>query len=97
MDAPGELYVQALFHRLEEIHDEMMGHVEPSQRQHILVISPLALYQADIQTLLLEEALLDRAENRGFARQADVTHADLHRFAGGGLRFFIASAQDQSA
>ena len=76
MDSGGELHVQALLNRLEEIHHEVMRDVEAAEREHILVFRPLAFHQFDIESLLLEETILDRAENRRLACDADVSDTD---------------------
>ena len=77
MDSAGEFHVEPLFDRLEEIHHEMMRDVEPAERQHVLVVGPLAFHQTNIESFFLEKAFLDRAENRRFAGDADVSDTDL--------------------
>jgi hypothetical protein len=40
-----------------------MRDVETAEREHVFVFRPLAFDQFNIQSLLLEEAVLDRAVN----------------------------------
>ena len=79
VDAGGELHVEPLLDRLEEIHHEVMRDVVTAEREHVLVVRPLALHQFDLEPFLLEEALLDRAEDRRLAGDADVADADFVR------------------
>ena len=76
VDSGGELHVEPLLDRLEEIHHEVVRDVEAAEREHVLVLRPLALHQLDLEPLLLEEALLDRGEDRRLAGEADVADAD---------------------
>ena len=77
MDSAGELYVQSLFDRFKEIHDEVMSDIETAESEHILVVGPFTLHQADIEPLLFEKSFLDRAKDRRFASQTDVADPDL--------------------
>src|SRR6266498_856359 len=102
MDAAGEFDVQALFDRLEKIHHQMMGHVESAQRQHVLVVRPLALDQRNVQAFLFEEPFFDGGENRRLTSEADVADAYLHRAGAGiirlaGLGMLPAAAEEQGA
>ncbi len=76
MDSSSKSYVQALFNRLEQIHNQMMGYVETAEREHILVFRPFAFDQFDIESFILEETILDCAENRRFACDPDVSDTD---------------------
>ena len=95
MDAAGEFHVQSLFDRLEKIHDQVMRHVEPAQRQHILVIGPLAFDERDLQAFFLEETFLHRREYRRLAGQADVADTDFRLAAAGNLRASPAAGQEE--
>ena len=77
MDAAGELHVQPLLDGLEEVHHEVMRDVVTAEREHVLVFRPLAFHERDVEPFLLEEALLDRGEDRRLAGEADVADADL--------------------
>ena len=54
MNAAGELHIQSLLDGLEEIHDQVMRDVVSAEREHILVVRPLAFHQLDVEALLLE-------------------------------------------
>src|SRR6185369_17713077 len=96
MDSGRELHIQSLFNRFEEIHDQMMRHVVPAERQDILVILPITFHQRDVQPLFFEKSLLDRSEYRRFAGDADITDTDFIRLIDGGIRGLVTSVQQQS-
>src|SRR5271155_5212549 len=73
MDPSRKFHIQPLFNRLEQIHNQVMRDVETAKRKHVLVFRPLAFDQFNIQSLLLEESVLDRTEDRGFAGNTDVS------------------------
>jgi hypothetical protein len=77
VDAAGHSHVQALLDGLEEVHDQVVGDVEPAQREHVLVFGPLALHELGLEPLLLEEAVLHGRVDRCLAGDADVAHLDL--------------------
>ena len=89
-----ELHVESLLDRLEKIHDKMMRDVEPAQRQHVFVVGPFAFHHFHLEPLFLEEPFLDRAEDRRFAGQANVTDANFIRSnRAGGIP--LATGQNQ--
>ena len=67
VDAAGELHVQPLLDGLEEVHHQVVRHVEPPQRQRVLVRRPLAPHQLNLEPLFFEETLFDGGEDRGLA------------------------------
>ena len=71
-----KLHVQTLLNRLEQIHNQVMRDVETAEREHVLVFRLLVFDQFNIQSLLLEETFFDRAENRCFASDTDVSDTD---------------------
>ena len=79
MDSGEEPYIEALFDRLKEVHDQMVSDVVAAERECVFVIPPTALHQLHIKAFLLEEAFLVRNIDRCFAGQADVAHPDLIR------------------
>ena len=95
MNSGGEPDIESLLDRLQEIHHQVMGDVEPAEREHILVVRPLAFHHLDFETLLLEESFLDRAEDRRLAGQSDIADADLVGCAAGG-GVFPAAGQEQN-
>src|ERR1041385_3789186 len=80
MNPAREFYIHALFERFQKIHHQMVRDIIPSKRQHILVIGPVALHEADLEPFFFEKSLFDRCENRRFAGKTDIAHADLVRF-----------------
>jgi hypothetical protein len=97
MDPGGEIYVQALLNRLEEIHNQVMRYVKTAEREDILVFRPLAFDQFNIESLILEETILDCAEYRRFARDTDVSHPNFSGAAFGDRRstFGLIAAHDE--
>ena len=93
VDPAGELHVEPLLDRLEEIHHEVMRDVVTAQSEHVLVVRPFAFHQFDLEPFLLEEAVLDRGENRRFASQADVADPDFVGVSGGGVFFAPSKKQ----
>ena len=85
MDTAGEFHVQALFDGFEKIHDQVMRDVESAQRQHVLVIRPLAFDQRHLEAFFLEEAFLDGSEDGSLTGKANVSDPDFNRAAGGFL------------
>ena len=76
MNSAGKFDIEALLDRLEKIHYQVVRYVEPAEREHVLVIRPFAFHQLNVEPFLFEKSVLNRAENRRFARDADVADAD---------------------
>jgi len=93
MNATGEFHIEPLLDRLEKIHHEVMGNVESAQRENIFIFAPFALNEFDVQPLLLEKSVFDRAENGGLTSDPDVADADLARV--GDLRRAAAATASQ--
>jgi len=95
VDSGQEPYIQTLFNRFEEQHDEVMSNVEAAQRQCVLVGCPVALHQFDLESLLLEETFFDRRVNRRLASDADITNADLVGSSWARTGTFVAAAENE--
>jgi hypothetical protein len=76
MNSASKFHIEALFDRLQEIHHQMVRDIETAERENVLVVCPFTLHQIDVEPFLFEKALLDRAEDRRFASNADVADAD---------------------
>src|SRR5688572_22773278 len=75
----------------------MMRHVVAAERQHVLVILPVALHELHLKTFFFEETLLDRGENRRLAGDADIADADFRRAAAAVFRIPLAADNEESA
>ena len=85
MYSGGELHIQPLLNRLEQVHDQMIGDVKPAQRKNVFVCRPVAFHQLDVESLLLEETILDRAEYRSFAGDTYISNPDLRQMVTGAV------------
>src|SRR6185295_18805385 len=94
MDAAGELHVKSLFDGFEKVHHEMMGDIKAAESQDVLVISPLAFYEPDIQPFLFEKALFDGGKDRCFASKADVADTDFSESAGSFCGLITSAEQE---
>ena len=77
MNPAGKLHVQALLNRFEKVHHQVMGNVEPTEREDVLVVGPFAFHQADIEAFFFEKSFFDGGKYRRFTGQTDVADADL--------------------
>src|SRR4029450_1626079 len=97
VDSSEEPYIKALFDRLKEVHNQVVGDVVAAERECVLVIRPTAFYQFRLESLLLEKALLVSDVNRSFAGQSDVADADFIRMSIAGSGIFSATGPNQNA
>src|SRR4030095_9063305 len=76
VDSGQESHIEALFDRLKEIHDQMVGNVIAAERKVIFVSRPAAFHQFRLKALLLKKAQLVGGVDWSLAGQPD--KADLH-------------------
>ena len=76
VDAAGDLHVQPLLDRLQQVHDQRVVRVEPAKAEAVPQAVPVRLHEFDVQPFFLEEPLLVSDEDRRLAGQAEVS--DLH-------------------
>jgi len=57
----------------------VVGDVKPPQRQHVLVLRPLAAHELDLESLLLEEPLFVGGEDRNVVVGTENHLVTVHR------------------